>query len=186
MRLGVSNPALRVASWLAATTIPWIAGAPEGPDSPSHSPQTLARFGGTCGNRLGPGIGDHPGMDDPGDYELLDAGDGRRLERFGARVADRPAPAATGPRSREASWDTVDLRFERHRGWRGDAVALAPWTVRMGTLTLELRSTETGQVGLFPEQRPVWQWLTERVAEVTGDPEEPPPVLNLFGYTGAA
>ncbi len=130
--------------------------------------------------------GDPGGPDGPDDYELLDAGDGRRLERFGARVVDRPAPAATGPRSRDASWDTADLRFDRHRGWRGAAVALDPWTVRMDALTLELRSTETGQVGLFPEQRPVWQWLTDRVAEVTGDPDEPPPLLNLFGYTGAA
>ena len=29
------------------------------------------------------------------DYELLDAGNGRRLERFGTHIVDRPAPGAT-------------------------------------------------------------------------------------------
>ena len=58
--------------------------------------------------------------------------------------------------------------------------------VRVHPLTLELRCTETGQVGLFPEQRPVWQWLADRIVAATDDPEAPPAVLNLFGYTGAA
>ena len=32
-----------------------------------------------------------------GEYEVLDLGGGRRLERFGSLVVDRPYPAAVAP-----------------------------------------------------------------------------------------
>jgi 23S rRNA (cytosine1962-C5)-methyltransferase len=58
--------------------------------------------------------------------------------------------------------------------------------VELGGLVFELRATEAGQVGLFPEQAPQWDWLRDRVAsspDVGGDDGA---FLNLFGYTGAA
>jgi 23S rRNA (cytosine1962-C5)-methyltransferase len=113
-------------------------------------------------------------------YELLDAGDGRRLERFGARVVDRPAPAATGPRRQPDAWDEADLRFERERGWESNGAPVEPWTVDVDGLTLELRPTEAGQVGWFPEHAAQWPWLRGAVADRPGAE-----VLHLFGYTGA-
>jgi 23S rRNA (cytosine1962-C5)-methyltransferase len=110
------------------------------------------------------------------DHELIDAGDGRRLERFGHRLVDRPAAGATDHRRNPAAWAASDLRFEAGGGWQG---ATEPWTVDFETLTFELRATASGQVGLFPEQATNWRWLTERAH--AGDS-----VLNLFGYTGAA
>ena len=116
-------------------------------------------------------------------HELIDAGDGRRLERFGELVVDRPAPMADGqPRDPDA-WSQADLRFRRYVGW--DSVAdepPAPWSVRDGDLTFELRPTDTGQVGVFPEQAPNRAWLRDAVATLGGTPA----VLNLFAYTGAA
>jgi 23S rRNA (cytosine1962-C5)-methyltransferase len=111
--------------------------------------------------------------------ELVDAGDGRRLDRLGSRLIDRPAPSALWPqRSPDAVWAAADLRFERGAGWRG--ADRTPWTVAVEGLTLELRPTGTGQVGLFPEQAAFWPWLRGALAG-----RDAPSVLHLFAHTGA-
>jgi 23S rRNA (cytosine1962-C5)-methyltransferase len=110
----------------------------------------------------------------------LDAGDERRLERFGARVVDRPAPTAAGPLRRPDAWLEADLRFERERGWESRGAPAEPWTVDADGLTLELRPTEAGQVGWFPEHAGVWPWLRSAIAARPGAE-----VVHLFGYTGA-
>jgi 23S rRNA (cytosine1962-C5)-methyltransferase len=125
-------------------------------------------------------------MDD--DYELLDAGGGRRLERFGRVVLDRPAPGATDPPRTPAAWDAADGRFERDPDggrWVWRTPPPDPWIVRIGGIALELRPTASGQVGLFPEHVAIWAWLTEeiRAAVAAG---ATPRVLNLFAYTGGA
>ena len=127
----------------------------------------------------GAAVRDDGGVD--GGYELLDAGDGRRLERFGGVVVDRPAPSAIEPRRDPAAWTAADLVFARGRGWSGSAPA-DPWTIELDGLTFELRATESGQVGMFPEQAPNWSWLRDRATTSASDE----PLLNLFGYTGAA
>jgi 23S rRNA (cytosine1962-C5)-methyltransferase len=111
-------------------------------------------------------------------YELIDAGDERRLERFGGRLVDRPAPAVLEPRRDPEPWSRVDLRFERGRGWSS---AVDPWTVDLAGLTLEVRATETGQLGVFPEHAVHWPWLEREVRARKAEPN----VLNLFAYTGA-
>ena len=122
-------------------------------------------------------------MEDRGGYELLDAGDGRRLERFGDRIVDRPAAAAIDPRQDPGVWEQADLRFHRNTGWEGRA-GTQSWSVELEGLTFELRPTETGQVGLFPEQAPNWRWLRRTVGAIAAS--GPPTVLNLFAFTGAA
>lgn len=121
-------------------------------------------------------------MVDEAVIELLDAGDGRRLERFGVRTLDRPAPAATSPRRWPAARWVADLRFDPGTGWTGptDGTSLAPWTVAVGGLTVELRGMTSGGVGLYPEQLANLPWL-ERQLEARG---RELPVLNLFAHTG--
>ena len=111
--------------------------------------------------------------------ELLDVGDGRRLDRLGGRLVDRPAPSALWPpRLPPDAWAAADLRFERGTGWQdGDPT---PWMVAVEGLTLELRPTDAGQVGFFPEQIAFWPWLR---AALAGRSE--PAVLHLFAHTGA-
>jgi 23S rRNA (cytosine1962-C5)-methyltransferase len=121
---------------------------------------------------------------------LLDLGGGARLERFGERVVERPHPAASGPRQEPAVWRAADLRWEREGGWLGDAAARRPWTIEIDELTLELRPTLAGQVGLFPEHATMLPWLRERAgASVARDGDHPDnraAVLNLFAATGHA
>jgi 23S rRNA (cytosine1962-C5)-methyltransferase len=116
--------------------------------------------------------------DRPG-FQLLDAGGGRRLDLVGGRVVDRPAPSALWPtRLPPADWDKANLRFDREAGWIGADVT--PWTVAVDGLILELRPTDTGQIGLFPEHVEFWPWLR---AALAGHPESS--VLHLFAHTGA-
>jgi 23S rRNA (cytosine1962-C5)-methyltransferase len=116
-------------------------------------------------------------------HRLLDVGGGARLERFATRVTDRPLPTALGARLDPEAWRNADLRYERDRGWTGDAEARRPWPVEIDGVTLELRPTEAGQVGVFPEHAAMLPWLRREVAART-EVAEAPAVLNLFAYTG--
>ncbi|HXG26550.1 MAG TPA: class I SAM-dependent methyltransferase, partial [Candidatus Binatia bacterium] len=137
---------------------------------------------------------------EPGGYELLDAGDGRRLERFGRRVVDRPAPAALEARRDFHAWRASDLRFDPGRGWTaaGKPVEPAgdePWVLVVDGLRLELRPTDSGGLGLYPEHAANLAWVADRVRErvaarsATGEARDagsvdPPAVLHLFAHTG--
>ncbi len=124
------------------------------------------------------------------DYALLDAGDGRRLERFGAFVLDRPAPVADGvPRRLSGAWGAAAARYERAPGagagrWvPGDALP-ERWTVTIAGMPMELRPTPAGQVGLFPEHAAIAGWAGAEAEVVARALDRPATVLNLFAYTG--
>ena len=120
-------------------------------------------------------------------HALLDVGGGARLERFGGRVTDRPHPGALGARGDPAAWAAADLRFDRDGGWSGVADVTEPWPIEIDGLELELKATEAGQVGLFPEHAAMLPWLRQQVAARmagTDSVAEPPAVLHLFAYTG--
>ena len=122
-------------------------------------------------------------------YRLLDVGGGARLEQFGDRIVDRPHPGALGSRADPGAWRETDLRFDRERGWSGEPPALEPWPIDVGGLTVELRPTEAGQIGLFPEHMAMLPWISEQVRARIDAPDathEPPSVLHVFAYTGLA
>ena len=119
------------------------------------------------------------------EYQLLDFGNGRKLERFGSLILDRPCPAAErSARADTATWARADGRFDRRDGKRGEWTSSGnlprQWTIHHGPLTLELRPTEFGHLGVFPEQAPNWDWIADRLKNAG----RPPEVLNLFAYTG--
>ncbi len=118
-------------------------------------------------------------------YELIDVGGGARLERFGERTVDRPDPAALGSRGDAGAWREADLHFDRERGWTGLDTTEGRWRIEIGRLTLELRPTDAGQLGLFPEHLAMLPWLAARVAE-RSPARAAPMVLNLFAHTGLA
>jgi len=124
------------------------------------------------------------------DLELIDCGGGRRLERFGSLVVDRPAPVADWlPRLPPAEWARADLRWERGawiRKGAGRGEPLEPWTVRAAGLTLECRPAAGGQLGVFPEHVATWAWLEREVRRSAEALGRPPEVLSLFAYTGGA
>ena len=112
----------------------------------------------------------------PGHYAFLDCGDGRRLERFGGVLTDRPAPAADFPRrAPEALWRAAALRYDGG-AWIGGPPPDG-WRVEWNGVVLGLRAAAGGQVGMFPEQIRAWQRLRAVRARRA---------LALFGYTGAS
>jgi 23S rRNA (cytosine1962-C5)-methyltransferase len=118
------------------------------------------------------------------DLELLDAGESRRLERFGDVIVDRPAPGAESARRDVPVWSRAQLVFRRGRWSRGSGHE--PWQVHVAGLVLECRPASGGQVGLFPEHSTLWPGLTQASAAARDDLGRPPEVLALFAYTGGA
>jgi 23S rRNA (cytosine1962-C5)-methyltransferase len=128
-----------------------------------------------------------PLMFPPDQYELLDFGAGRKLERFGGFVVDRPAPGTNGtPKRDESLWRAADARYDARqpsqRRWKRFAQLPRPWRIAHDRVRLELRLTASGQVGVFPEQADNWCWLGRQVRRRGGSLR----VLNLFAYTGAS
>src|SRR5258705_12712885 len=121
------------------------------------------------------------------DYELLDAGDGRRLERFGDKVLDRPAPSALDGRQDLAAWIAADLRYDAGQWWQSARPvapeAVEPWPINVDGLTMQLRAIASGGGGLYPQHASHIPWLLEQVAART-TADHRPSVLNLFAHTG--
>jgi len=127
-------------------------------------------------------------MDTTPDYELIDAGEGGRLERFAGVVVDRPAPGALAPRRDLGAWRRADLRFDRATGWSGTDPG-AGWELRVGAARMGLRTTPAGGLGVFPEHLANTAWVDAQVRArlvpgVTADARVAPTVLHLFGHTG--
>ena len=132
------------------------------------------------------------------DHALLDSGLGQKLERFGEVVLARPDPQALWrPRLPRATWEQADLTFEREsdRGgrWRTRPGLVGPlgredaeWHIGFERAQLVVRPTPFKHVGVFPEQAPNWDLVARAVRVLRAELGEPPRVLNLFGYTGAA
>ncbi len=123
------------------------------------------------------------------DYELLDSGGGRKLERFGPCVLARPAAQAVWrPSLPPSRWQGAHASFDRDGGQRWHRRDALPesWVIEMGGLRFRLAATDFGHLGVFPEQREQWGWLGERVAEAARRLGRPPAVLNLFAYSGGA
>jgi 23S rRNA (cytosine1962-C5)-methyltransferase len=157
------------------------------------------------------------------DYALLDCGAGRKLERFGKIIVDRPEPQALWqPKLGKSEWSKANAVFsasgeDDEKGkWRIDKPVPDAWPVKLAlarsteserqssapypvavhhpsplatktsekqSVTILCKLAGLWHLGLFPEQEPHWRWMLDHLAKVKG---EPPRVLNLFGYTGAA
>ena len=120
------------------------------------------------------------------DYELLDCGDGEKLERWGRQILVRPDPQAIweAPR-RSSAWQNPDARYLRSNtgGGHWERRKLPEqWTVNYGELMFNVKPMNFKHTGLFPEQAVNWDFAMNKIRRA-GRPIQ---VLNLFAYTGAA
>ncbi|MGD9804579.1 MAG: class I SAM-dependent methyltransferase [Hyphomicrobiaceae bacterium] len=126
------------------------------------------------------------------DYRLLDSGNGRKLERFGRVVVDRPEPQALWlPSLDQARWTAAHAVFtgdEEETGrWRRDNAVPESWPIAVENVNLLAKLGGFLHLGLFPEQVPHWQWMSRTIQSLSAElGAERPRVLNLFAYTGAA
>ena len=120
------------------------------------------------------------------DYEVIDTGDGEKLERWQDVILRRPDPQAIWPKQRPELWTRADAHYHRSAkgGGEWEFFKKLPerWTVSYGELRFYVHPTGFKHTGLFPEQAVNWDWMAARIREA----KRPIKVLNLFGYTGGA
>jgi len=120
------------------------------------------------------------------DYELIDSGEGEKLERYGQYILRRPDPQALWPKNlTEQLWKQADASFlkEKENGkWKMKEEMKKEWEIEMGDLKFMIKPTPFKHVGIFPEQESNWIWIKEKI-KTAGRPIK---MLNLFGYTGGA
>ena len=121
------------------------------------------------------------------DYEVLDTGDGEKLERWGDVILRRPDPQTIWPKADPRLWERADAVYHRsERGggkWEFRRTLPERWTVSWEGLRFYVRPTGFKHTGLFPEQEANWRWMGEKIRE---SGRKDLKVLNLFGYTGGA
>ena len=124
-------------------------------------------------------------------YELLDSGDGRKLERVGAYKVERQAAVAMWkPALPSADWKKVDAFHNRSDtgGGHWDIRSKIPesWLTRHGGLLLKTKLTSFGHLGFFPEQAQQWEWFRKAGSLLLKKHGPSLKILNLFAYTGGS
>ena len=122
------------------------------------------------------------------DYELLDASNGEKLERWGNYILLRPDPTVI--------WDNGNL-LEKYKGkidaiyyrsnkggghWENFKKIPSTWTIKYQDLTFNIKQMGFKHTGIFPEQAVNWEYMMNKIKNSKRHIK----VLNLFGYTGAA
>lgn len=116
-------------------------------------------------------------------YELVDSGEGRKLERFGDYVVDRPDTQSLWHKSLPHSWIEADAQFlwaDKGERWKHSKTIPESWVISWKEMKLELSFKGFKHVGVFPEHVEQWKEIRE-IKNI-----ENCRMLNLFGYTGAA
>jgi len=121
------------------------------------------------------------------DYELLDSGQGKKLERFGEYILIRgEAKAWWEPELSPKEWEQA-VAFhsgEENTGWTLYQSVPREWLVQIENLTVQARFLAASKhIGIFPEKITHWQWIAEKISSARPRQIQ---VLNLFGYTGIA
>jgi len=119
------------------------------------------------------------------DFEVLDAGDGMKLERWGEVILARPDPQVIWPKARPQSWALADAVYTRSGegggSWEFRRSLPERWQIAYRDLRFYVRPTGFKHTGLFPEQAANWDWMAGLISKRPGAR-----VLNLFAYTGGA
>ena len=119
------------------------------------------------------------------DYELIDFGSGRKLERWGEIIVECPDRLAVGLPA-DSNWNAdwiyiADVGVQGH--WEPTSSGLpSEWTVNVSGQAVVCRLDPSGRVGLRGRDIPCAQWISQRI-EGCYDLEEIR-VLNLFGGNG--
>lgn len=120
------------------------------------------------------------------DYELIDASDGEKLERWGKYILIRPDPQIiwSSPR-KNPLWKKADGIYRRSSSGGGEWIKKdipEEWTVEYGDMKFLLSPMGFKHTGLFPEQAANWDYMQSLVKST----DKKLKVLNLFAYTGGA
>ncbi len=119
------------------------------------------------------------------DYELIDAGNGLKLERWGKYITIRPdINAYFHPQLSKKEWELkANFIFKEQKGvfgtWINPKNLPVHWNIEFEGVTLNVFLNNTKHTGVFPEQNLNWKIIIESLNSEGN-------FLNLFGYTGAS
>ena len=102
------------------------------------------------------------------DYELIDMGNGEKLERWGNYVLRRPDPQVVWPMEAEWSlWKNPHGHYHRsNKGggqWEHKKKYPEQWTISYKDLKFHIKPTGFKHTGLFPEQAANWEWSMDKI-----------------------
>jgi len=123
------------------------------------------------------------------DYELIDSGEGRKLERFGPYLLDRPEVEAQGAKKLSGPWAEAHYTFEQKSAsdgvWHYDQALPNSWLIEYHwaskVIKFQLQLSKFKHIGLFPEQVENWKFIQHHLLK-----NKSSRILNLFAYTSAA
>ena len=120
------------------------------------------------------------------DYELIDAGGGKKLERWGNIITIRPEIQAYfhsgipfDQWKKMAHWEFIEKKANKGVWKPLKKDSPTTWDVKYKRLTFKLELTNNKHLGLFPEQKTNWEFIEDHLSS-----DEK--FLNLFAYTGAS
>ncbi len=119
-------------------------------------------------------------------YELIDAGGGKKLERWGNVITIRPEVQAYfkselpfNEWNKMAHWEFIPSSGQSGKWKCLKKGSPSEWKISYKRIQFKLQITQFKHLGLFPEQRTNWDYIDENL---NADAK----FLNLFAYTGAA
>jgi len=122
------------------------------------------------------------------DFEVIDTGEGDKLERWGNFVLRRPDPQIIWPiQNEDEQWRKADAHYHRSSSGGGqwqirNKEMPERWTISYEELRFHIKPTSFKHTGLFPEQAVNWSWMMNKIRNAN----RPIRVLNLFAYSGGA
>ncbi len=118
------------------------------------------------------------------DYEILDASDGMKMERWDNIILVRPDPQVIYKNNNV--WDNYDAIYHRSdKGggyWEYKTDISNKWQVKYKDLTFNVKMMGFKHTGIFPEQAVNWDYMIDKIKKSNRKIN----VLNLFAYTGCA
>lgn len=120
------------------------------------------------------------------DYELIDAGNDKKLERWGEIVTIRPdRNAYFSPVLTQKEWkQKAHFEFIEETRTKGIWKTLKQgtpkeWKISYKNCVFNLKLTQFKHLGIFPEQQTNWDFIKSNI-------KRDQKFLNLFAYTGGA
>ena len=119
------------------------------------------------------------------DYELLDASNGERLERWNDKILIRPDPQIIwNTEKKDPRWNQANAIYHRSNtgggNWKIKNLKEESWNIKYDELNFNVKLMNFKHTGVFPEQAVNWEFFKK---VINGKPLK---ILNLFGYTGCA
>ncbi len=128
------------------------------------------------------------------DYTLIDSGDGRKLEKFGTYIFNRPETQAMwAKRLNPSNWEQADgiffssdLNSAESGKWKLKNNLPKHWVMKYNKINFLSLPTPFRHLGFFPEQSSHWDWTDAQIKKFITKYKRPPNLLNLFAYSGLA